>query len=341
MILMKIVGKQLAPLFMVFFLVCFSSCLFADQIQASDSQVEVSKLTNRQFTEGPHVFYKKGKVFVKSIHFTSKGLKVDEQLFDSKKSVPELTCTVDDMSSTSFKVTLQDKYIIPKTTYEQPEKLFAISDIEGNFEAFEKTLQGNGVIDQDLNWIYGDGHLVLVGDFFDRGYNVTPVLWLIYQLEQQAYKAGGMVHFIIGNHEEMNMRGDQRYVKDRYLKTAKALKISYQNLYSKYTELGRWLRSKNVIAKIGRTIFVHGGLSPDMALSRIRLEEMNRIAKQYYGMDKFRLEQKGGGATAVFSQKGPMWYRGYFRDKLAQKEVDKPLFLKFRVFIMVESLPLM
>lgn len=335
MILMKIVGKQLAPIVLVISLVCLSSCVFADQIQANNTEGKLAKKHNSPFTEGPHIFYKKGKVFVKNIHFTSTGTEVEEQLFDTKQSVPELTCTVDNKQNTTFKINLQEKYIKPETVYPQPKKLFAISDIEGNFEAFEQTLLGNGVINEDLNWSYGKGHLVLVGDFFDRGHNVTPVLWLIYQLEQQAQKAGGMVHFIIGNHEEMNMRGDQRYVKDRYIKTAKALRISFQNLYSENTELGRWLRSKNVIEKIGKTIFVHGGLSPQMAMSRIRLEEMNKYARQYYGMDKFRLDQKGGAASAVFSKTGPMWYRGYFREKLSQKEIDQTLNLYGAKYVVV------
>ena len=40
--------------------------------------------------------------------------------------------------------------------------MLVISDIEGNFEAFRKLLQGNGVIDENFNWTYGKDHLVLV-----------------------------------------------------------------------------------------------------------------------------------------------------------------------------------
>lgn len=36
----------------------------------------------------------------------------------------------------------------------------------------------------------GDGHLVFVGDVFDKGPGVTESLWLIYRLEQQARAAG-------------------------------------------------------------------------------------------------------------------------------------------------------
>ena len=71
------------------------------------------------------------------------------------------------------------------------------------------------VIDTDLTWSFGDGHLVIVGDVFDRGPNVTECLWLIYRLEQEASAAGGAVHFLLGNHELMVMRGDLRYLNER------------------------------------------------------------------------------------------------------------------------------
>ncbi len=336
MTLMKIAGKQLTALLLTITVIIISfGVLSAHANQPSSKTQKNGDPTSSSFTEGPHIFYKKDRILVKNVHFSPKGLKLDEQSFKSKGNIPPLVCTVDNPQKTKFEITLHSKYQAPPTTYKQPEKLFAISDIEGHFEAFEKTLQGNRLIDENLDWIYGEGHLVLVGDFFDRGHNVTPVLWLIYKLEQQAAKAGGMVHFIIGNHEEMNMRGDIRYVEERYIKAAKAMKTSYTGMYSKNTELGRWLRSKNVIEKVGKTIFVHGGLSPQMAASRIRLEEMNKYARSNYGADKWRLEQKGGTVAAVFSKTGPMWYRGYFREKLPQNAVSRTLDLYGAKYVVV------
>ena len=94
-----------------------------------------------------------------------------------------------------------------------------ISDIEGNFGAFRKLLQGNRVIDENFNWTYGKDHLVLVGDFVDRSTMVTEVLWLIYSLEEKAKAAGGYVHYILGNHEIMNMSDELDYVQERYIAT--------------------------------------------------------------------------------------------------------------------------
>lgn len=276
--------------------------------------------------DGPYVFYKKKHILIKNIvREKNGGLVINEKIYEDKSQIPAIVCKVDDGSETSFKIHLHSEYTPPPTEYPQPDKLFAISDIEGDFDAYVTTLQGNKVIDENFQWIYGTGHLVLVGDFFDRGNNVTEVLWLTYELERQAQAEGGMVHFINGNHEDMNMRGDVRYVEDKYIQVAKKLKLNHKSLYSDNTEIGRWLRSKNVIEKIGETIFVHGGLSPEVLDYRLKLKDINQIARSNYGDDNWEIEQKGGKVRLVFSSYGPMWYRGYFRGNLSQKEVENIL----------------
>mgnify|MGYP000951887711 CR=1 FL=1 len=74
------------------------------------------------------------------------------------------------------------------------------------------------MIDQNLNWTFGKGHLVLVGDFVDRGVFVTQVLWLIYKLEQDAENQGGQVHFVIGNHELKAMQGNTMSASPKYFR---------------------------------------------------------------------------------------------------------------------------
>ncbi|MFK8102437.1 MAG: ankyrin repeat domain-containing protein [Saprospiraceae bacterium] len=262
--------------------------------------------------DGPYVFYRGGEMVVKYVNLVAQRLTVSEKKF-SEKAKPSLTCPIEGPSQRFFSVTLHDKIDIPPTIYPQPKKLFAISDIEGDFSALAKSLRGNGVINEKFQWIYGTGHLVLVGDFFDRGLNVTACLWLIYELERQATLAGGSVHFIIGNHEEMNMRGDLRYVQKKYKKVAEKMGMPYTALYGPSTELGRWLRAKNIVEKIGNTIFVHGGLSQEIVNSKLSLIEINNIAKKHMGSSLSHIKGHGPAAALVFdTQRGPMWYRGYF-----------------------------
>ncbi|HHS95864.1 MAG TPA: hypothetical protein ENJ45_04675, partial [Phaeodactylibacter sp.] len=272
--------------------------------------------------DGPHVFYESGRVVVKSIVLKNGEFQVVENDYPSRDAVPPLKCSLSE--DLSFTIHLKDKLNPQPAVVPEPSRLFAISDIEGNFHAFVKTLRGNGVIDKHLNWSFGDGHLVLVGDYFDRGLNVTSCLWLIYELENQAAKAGGMVHFVLGNHEEMNLSGDHRYVRNKYKKVAKKLGCSYGDLFSKKTELGRWLRTKNMFVKIGETIFVHGGLSPQFAGANISIPEVNKICQSHIGKKADVLQEKGGKVSMVFAKSGPLWYRGLF-NKLSSDEVQQIL----------------
>ncbi|MFI5132638.1 MAG: metallophosphoesterase, partial [Chitinophagales bacterium] len=138
------------------------------------------------------------------------------------KNTDDLTAATD-LDNSRFKITLKNKLVIEPAVYPKPEKLLALSDIEGNFEAFRKLLQTNKVIDEGYNWTFGQGHLVFSGDMFDRGEQVTECLWLVYTLEEKAKAAGGYIHFILGNHEIMNLNGDIRFVKEKYLANAKLL----------------------------------------------------------------------------------------------------------------------
>jgi hypothetical protein len=60
-----------------------------------------------------------------------------------------------------------------KQNIKRSAKMLILSDIEGNFGAFRKLLQANHVIDDNFNWTFEKNHLVLIGDFVDRGTMVT------------------------------------------------------------------------------------------------------------------------------------------------------------------------
>jgi hypothetical protein len=53
----------------------------------------------------------------------------------------------------------------------------------------------------------GKAHLVQLGDILDRGRDAKKIFDLLIQLEKESEAAGGMVHVLIGNHEEMNITG--------------------------------------------------------------------------------------------------------------------------------------
>lgn len=208
--------------------------------------------------------------------------------------------------------------------YNDQGKILAVSDIEGNFTAFRKLLQANGVIDDAYNWTFGSGHLVLLGDFFDRGRQVTECLWLIYLLEQKAYEAGGYVHFILGNHEVMNLSGDIRYVDPKYQESAKALKVAYEKFYGSTSILGQWLRNKNIIEKINGILFVHGGISNNVLLLGKSLPEINALTRNALKTPKGHVKENDSIAgDLLFTKASPCWYRGYYTSDPAYKAPEQ------------------
>lgn len=91
-------------------------------------------------------------------------------------------------------------------------RVVAVGDVHGAYDNFVEVLQLAGLVDEDAKWVGGTTHLVQTGDILDRGKDALKVIDLIQRLEKEAEKAGGRVHFLLGNHEVMNMTGDFRYV---------------------------------------------------------------------------------------------------------------------------------
>ncbi len=87
------------------------------------------------------------------------------------------------------------------------ERIVAVGDIHGDYDNFVKILKGTGVLDDGLRWSGGRAHLVQNGDVMDRGPKARDILDLLRRLEKEAAAAGGRVHTLLGNHEEMNITG--------------------------------------------------------------------------------------------------------------------------------------
>jgi len=153
---------------------------------------------------------------------------------------------------------------------------------------------------------------------------VTEVLWLIYMLEEKAKAAGGYVHFILGNHEIMNMSNDLNYVDKRYMQHAELLNKPYMQLFGANSEIGRWLATKNIAERVGNILFTHGGISAYMNSLDIRLKELNELTRQYYTDTTYRYPDRR--LDVIYSDFGPFWYRNYYKSPRANKEqIDSTL----------------
>jgi metallophosphoesterase len=234
--------------------------------------------------DGPYIFYEGNKATVYDITMEKGIAKVRKQTFDKGVAGKSFSSQVDASDAIHFKI--KDQITNASAEYPMPEKLIAISDIEGEFAAFKEFLINNGVMDKHYKWTFGKGHLVTVGDFFDRGLLVTQTLWLIYHLENEAEKAGGKVHFVIGNHDIMNMNEDFRYTRKKYFEDAILMGVPYLDFYKPNTELGRWLGSKNIIEKIGDYVFLHAGISKQVSDLGLSVQQMDDAMRPYYFREK-------------------------------------------------------
>ena len=86
-------------------------------------------------------------------------------------------------------------------------RVVAIGDVHGAFDNMVAVLKTAGLLDEKLKWKGGNSHLVQNGDVVDRGPHSRKAMDLLMELEEQAEKAGGRVHVLIGNHEAMNVVG--------------------------------------------------------------------------------------------------------------------------------------
>lgn len=228
----------------------------------------------------------------------------------------------------NFPVLLTDKNDIEPYQYITKNKISVISDIEGDFELFYNYLFNNKIIDKNCNWIFGSGHLICLGDFFDRGSDVTATLWLCYKLEQEAEKEGGKVHFILGNHEINNTMGLKDYVHTKYKALSQKTNIDYTEFYSKKTILGNWLRSKNSIEIVNNILFCHGGISPNFFKQKLTINNTNEKTREAMNI-KFNEMYNIDGSTKnnplefFVNQNSPLWYRGYFIETTLNKKINQ------------------
>jgi len=248
-------------------------------------------------------------------------------------------------------------------TLAQSSRVVVIGDVHGDFDAFVGILGQARLIDPAQRWSGGNATLVQTGDFLDRGPKARAVMDLLMALQKDAPKQGGKIIVLMGNHEAMNVYGDLRYVSEadyasfaddransRNGKTETGRPAGFEQrcaAFSNDGRYGKWIRSLPAIAKVNDSIFLHGGISPELSMATV--EKINEaIAAEIKSFDSYRefmvdkklaqpcstLEEltmaaraglekaKGKDAETLksflnypgwlsFHENGPLWFRGY------------------------------
>src|SRR5437016_6524825 len=243
------------------------------------------------------------------------------------------------------------------------QRVVAIGDIHGDFDALVGILQRAHLVAPGGRWSGGNATLVQTGDFLDRGPKARAVMDLLMTLQRDANRQSGRVSVLMGNHEAMNIYGDLRYVTDNDYASFADDKIStrHKGVYPSrppgFVErcealdaegrYGRWIRTLPAVARIDDSIFLHGGISPELAgwtIEKINDTIAGEIRafdayKQYMVAKKIALpcntldeltnaaraaleKAKGKDAETLkgfleyggwlsIHENGPLWFRGY------------------------------
>jgi hypothetical protein len=216
-----------------------------------------------------------------------------------------------------FRVRLRTDYKRIDCVRRAPDSLLVISDPHAKWTPFTSILKAQGVVDESLRWVFGKNELMIIGDVFDRGDDATTIFWFVYKLQQEAREAGGEVHFLYGNHEEMELRDATSCYRNGYLfKKYIALSEAYfgdsthygSRFFSVDTELGRWLMRCNTIQIIGSDLFVHAGLNEEFYRMNYSLAEVNsRVSAEMFTPAR---KSDTTGLMAAGAKGGVLWYRG-------------------------------
>jgi hypothetical protein len=99
----------------------------------------------------------------------------------------------------------------PASAAKPPQRIVAVGDLHGDFDAWQAIARGAGIIDTGGHWAGGKTILVQMGDVTDRWSDSLKIVRNLQQLQKEAPRKGGKVIVILGNHEAMNLLGDNRY----------------------------------------------------------------------------------------------------------------------------------
>ena len=166
-----------------------------------------------------------------------------------------------------------------------PGRIVVIGDIHGDIDRLLQILIANKIFTKNFEWIAEPPNTVVIqlGDQIDsmdrsgvnsdwdtssqvcaNGILDLDILFLMDKLDNKAKEAGhgGRVISLIGNHEFLNIIHQFAYVSPCSMKiiNPELRKDLFARGNGKLTQL---LAKRNIVVKIGKYIFCHGGIIPD------------------------------------------------------------------------------
>jgi hypothetical protein len=240
------------------------------------------------------------------------------------------------------------------------QRIVAVGDLHGDFKVWLAIARAAGIVDPQGHWSGGATTLVQLGDFTDRGPDSLEIVRSLQRLQKEASRARGRVVVVIGNHEAMQMIGDNRYTHPgeyaAFVNRASSLRrttffdanqaaiaAAYRAREPKLTDdeiRARWLAEVplgkiehdaawSASGDLGRwtmtnpaVVLIDGNLFVHGGLSRAYAAvPLAEINRQVWAA----LEARDESPEAIISaEEGPLWYRGYAEPRAAAPRQPDP-----------------
>ena len=222
-------------------------------------------------------------------------------------------------------------------TYNNINNIFVLGDIHGDFAVLKKALYKAKLINSRLKWIGGNSHLVQLGDLLDGKIraNYKPnyaeisameeftIFEFLNDLDRQARLLGGRVHYLIGNHELMNLIGRFDYVLDKHL-SGTGLAIRRQ-LFKPGGYMASLLACHSYgVLKINDWIFCHGGLLPEHVNKR-SITSINTLVRSVLKGTKSLENLTNEEQDLIYGNDSFFWTRFYSRNANRCEVLNKTL----------------
>ena len=256
-----------------------------------------------------------------------------------------------DKSNQPISKYLQENFICNRTfkdTYTNISNIYVIGDIHGDLNILVKSLKKIKVINRKLIWIGGDTHIVQLGDILDgggRGDNMNTsdssaeeefkIFDFLNNLDYQARSKGGRVHYLIGNHELMNLLGDFRYVAPNHLKSTGA--NTRRNLFKPGGYMASMIACHSYgVLKINKWIFCHAGLLPKHLNNR-SITDINKLVRGVFSgkvsLESISVEEQ----ELLLGQTSLFWNRFYSKNSNKCTVLNETLDIINKGFVVGEN----
>jgi hypothetical protein len=218
----------------------------------------------------------------------------------------------------------------------EKNRIVIIGDIHGDIRRFKDILIDAKVINKNIEWIAEPKNTIVIqmGDQVDSinrdpsldEWEVLPDVEMIYftnLLHKIALSKGGRVISLIGNHEMMNSIGNYSYVSSKSLNNDDSKR---HDLFKPGGGLSAILSQRPIVAKIGRLLFCHAGLTMEHLSLLTKhgkdISYINSIWKNFIKNGAVLLEDKEIFDTIILGNDGILWTRDLNNTEEVAKMLD-------------------